>query len=401
MIQLNHTIKHDFFPNNKTRPVISVLMATYNRRDRLAKAIESVRAQTYPHWELCLVCDGGKAVDDIVKKYADPRIIFQHNAQNRGYGHTANTAFSLSKGSYIAYLGDDDIWMPDHLECLLTALLSQKEAGFAYANSLCVRRRKAEDGSFTILDEYIPHRGHVNLVDLLEFNQITGISMLHERELFEKAGGFDEKLRCIIDFDLLRRMLCFSNTVHVDKVTSLYYEDLECANDHLTNLATKNPLHYKLQQLRIYNKKLPNDMEERFKHSLAYLRRKHLFIYAMASKTFAEEQGDVQKVQKFSKILAKNPCTIPMGNNMDLATFLMRDGETLAALRLFKQHLATSKSGADVYFIALECAISCKDVWAHEIFQALEHNKDRLQTKEKQRLETLALDLQKIPLPYK
>ncbi len=395
MVHATHASHLELSKNSEQGPLVSILMATYNRRDRLIKAIESVRAQSYPHWELCLVCDGGKPVDDIVKKYNDPRIIFQHNSQNKGYGYTANTAFSLSKGAYIAYLGDDDVWMPDHLECLMTALLRQKEAGFAYANSLCIRRRKTEDGSFTVIDEYIPYQGHKNLADLLEFNHITGISVLHERALFEKVGGFDEKLLCIIDFDLLRRMLCFSNTVYVDKVTSCYYEDLECASDHLTNLATKDPLRYKMQQLRIYGKKLPNAMEERFKHSLAYLRHKHHFIYAAASKSLAQEQGDFATAQKFSKILAKNPYPIPTGNNMDLAAFLMQDGETEAALRLFKQHLATSKSGVDMYFTVLECAISCEDVWAYEIFQALEQNKDRLQTSEKKRLESLALDLKR------
>ncbi len=384
------------FKEPVTLPLVSVLMATYNRRNRLIKAIESVRAQTYPHWELCLVCDGGKPVDDIVKYYNDPRIVFKHNLQNKGYGHTANTAFSLSKGAYIAYLGDDDMWMPEHLESLVTALLKQKEASFAYANSLCVRRRKEEDGTFTVIDDYLPCYGHVNLEDILEVNQITGICTLHERALFEKAGGFDEKLRCLVDYDLWRRMLCFTNTIYVNETTSLYYEDLECANDHLTNLATKDPLRYKLQRLRIYNKTLPNGMEERFKHTVTYLRRKYFSIYLASRRAIAHEQGDTQTEQLFSKILAKRFCAVPAGKYVDVALFLMQDKEMPAALRLFKDYLAASQNGAKVYFAALECAIACKDSWASEVFQALWQSKDKLQPEEQQHLETLALQVLKI-----
>ncbi len=353
------------------------------------QAIESVRMQTYPHWELCLVCDGGKPVDDIVEKFNDSRIIFQKNRQNKGYGHTANTAFSLSSGEYIAYLGDDDIWKPDHLERLLTALLAQNDAGFAYANSLCIQRQKAEDGSLHILKEYIPYYGHINVEDILEYNEITGISTLHKRELFEKVGGFDEQLQCLIDFDLWRRILCFSRTVYVNEVTSLYYEDLECARDHLTNLAIQNPLRYKIQQLRILGKKLPNGMEDHFKHSLAYLRHKHFFVYASARKSCALERGDVKEAEKFSKILAGKPFSMPAPSNIDLALFLMRDGENFAAPRLFKQHLAGSQSGPSIFFLDLECTLLCKDAWAHEVFQALYISKEKLQVHEQNRLEEL------------
>ncbi len=393
MAQSIHSDTRETPKNATALPLVSVLMATYNRRNRLEQAIESVRMQTYPHWELCLVCDGGKPVDDIVKKFNDPRIVFQHNIQNRGYGHTANTAFSLSKGKYIAYLGDDDIWMPDHIESLMIALLEQKQVGFAYSNSLCIRRRKNENGDLVPLGEYIPCQGHVNIANILEVNQITGISALHERELFEKAGCFDVKLRCLIDFDLWRRILCFTNTAYVDKVTSLYYEDLECSNDHLTNLATQNPLRYKLQQLRIYNKKLPNGMEERFKHSLKYLRQKHFLVYATASRNAAQEQGDIKKAQKFSKILRKNSCFIPAGKHVDLALFLVQDGENQVALHIFKQHLGASQNGPGVYFLALECAILCKDIWAYEVYEALWQSRDKLRTEDKQRLESLALQL--------
>ncbi len=395
MAQSIHSDTREIPKNATTLPLVSVLMATYNRRYRLEQAIESVRMQTYPHWELCLVCDGGKPVDDIVKKFNDPRIVFQHNPQNKGYGHTANTAFSLSKGKYIAYLGDDDIWMPDHLESLMVALLEQKQCGFAYSNSICFRRRKNENGDFIPIDEYIPCHGHVNIANLLEVNQITGISALHERELFEKAGKFDEKLRCLIDFDLWRRILCFTNTVYVDKVTSMYYEDLECSNDHLTNLVFQNPLRYKLQQLRIFFKKLPNGMEERFKHTLKYLREKQFLVYAMASRKVAQEQRDIKRVKKFSKILRKNTCIIPAGKYVDVAIFLMQDGEMHVALNIFKQSLGESNNGPGVYFIALECAILCKDEWAYEVYEALWQSRNKLRIEDQQHLENLALQLRK------
>ncbi len=390
------TQKNKAEPSQNSLPLVSILMATYNRRHRLIRAIESVRAQTYPNWELCLVCDGGTPVDDIVEKFNDPRIIFKHNPQNKGYGHTANTAFSMSKGQYIACLGDDDVWRPNHIEMLMGALLSQNKAGFVYANSLCTRRKINEDGTSEILAQSIPCHGHAWLGHILEFNNITGIAAIFERKMFELAGGFDEKLRCLVDFDLWRRILCFTKTVYVDEITSEYFDDVGCGKDHLTNLSSTDNLRYKKQQLRILYKKLPNGMEEHYANALQFVRGKHLFLYILGLRDKALKQSDEKKARKLAKFAERKPIAILAGKYVDLATFLMKDGDIETALDFFKKYIEQESNPISIYLTALECAIMCNDPWAHSIFSALRKIRRNLTVDDQERLAKMVDDLKKV-----
>ncbi len=107
-------------------PLISVIIATYNRSNVLALAIESVRWQTRADWELLVV--GDACTDDtesIVATFTrnDPRIHFFNLATNVGEQSGPNNAGAQrARGRYIAYLNHDDLWLPDHLETLLRAI---------------------------------------------------------------------------------------------------------------------------------------------------------------------------------------------------------------------------------------------------------------------------------------
>jgi glycosyltransferase involved in cell wall biosynthesis len=115
-------------------PLISVYIPTYNRADLLlSRALPSVLGQTYKNFELIIVSDG--STDDTrsrVEAINDPRIKFYELSRqayrypNKAIYHwfagpviAANHALDRCKGSWIARIDDDDIWMPDHLQTLL------------------------------------------------------------------------------------------------------------------------------------------------------------------------------------------------------------------------------------------------------------------------------------------
>ena len=109
-----------------TSPAISVVIATYNRSQTLAHAIESVLRQTFPDWELIVV--GDACTDDtaeVVARYvaADPRVRFVNLERNWGE-QTApnNVGRSLARAPLIAYLSHDDFWLPHHLKACHEAL---------------------------------------------------------------------------------------------------------------------------------------------------------------------------------------------------------------------------------------------------------------------------------------
>jgi glycosyltransferase involved in cell wall biosynthesis len=105
-------------------PLVSVVIATYNRSNVLALALESVRRQTFENWEAWVV--GDACTDDteaVVRSFRDPRIHFVNLEHNIGEQSGPNNAGAQrARGRYIAYLNHDDLWFPDHLESAVQAI---------------------------------------------------------------------------------------------------------------------------------------------------------------------------------------------------------------------------------------------------------------------------------------
>ncbi len=105
-------------------PLLSVVMATYNRSDLVGRAIESILNQTYNDFELIIVDDGSTdGTPQILQKYAakDKRIILlQQN--NQGLAAARNTAVYKAQGKYIAFMDDDDVSAPNRLDKQVTFL---------------------------------------------------------------------------------------------------------------------------------------------------------------------------------------------------------------------------------------------------------------------------------------
>ena len=107
-------------------PVISIITATYNRCRVLKYAILSVLQQSIQSWELLVIDDvSSDGTADLVRSFSDPRIRFIQLPVNYGEQSGPNNAgLSQAQGEYIAYLNQDDLWFPDHLEKLLNKLES-------------------------------------------------------------------------------------------------------------------------------------------------------------------------------------------------------------------------------------------------------------------------------------
>ncbi len=99
--------------------LVSIITPTYNCGKFIARTLDCVQAQTYQNWEMIIVDD--RSQDDtraIVESYMakDPRIQYHLLEVNSGAAVARTTAMELAKGSYMAFLDSDDIWMPDKLE---------------------------------------------------------------------------------------------------------------------------------------------------------------------------------------------------------------------------------------------------------------------------------------------
>jgi glycosyltransferase involved in cell wall biosynthesis/predicted O-methyltransferase YrrM len=107
--------------NEHCYEMFSIVMPTYNRVDALRPAIDSVLAQTFPHWRLYIIDDGSTNWDEIQalsKEYAlaANRIWWFHRPKNEGPGSARNWGLSYTRGKYVAFLDSDDLWYRDHLQ---------------------------------------------------------------------------------------------------------------------------------------------------------------------------------------------------------------------------------------------------------------------------------------------
>ncbi len=98
-------------------PLVSVIIATYNRSNLLAHAIESVRSSTLEDWELIVVGDHcTDDTDEVVASFADVRITYVNLPRNVGeQSGPHNEGLSRVRGRYVAFLNQDDMYFPEHL----------------------------------------------------------------------------------------------------------------------------------------------------------------------------------------------------------------------------------------------------------------------------------------------
>src|SRR5438132_1599837 len=110
---------------------VSVVIPVYNGERYLADAIQSVRDQTYQNFEVIVVDDGstdGSA--DVAQRFGEA-IRYVHQA-NGGVCKARNAGIAAARGAYIAFLDQDDLWLPDKLAAQVTYLDSHPEVGAVY-----------------------------------------------------------------------------------------------------------------------------------------------------------------------------------------------------------------------------------------------------------------------------
>ncbi|HEY0055293.1 MAG TPA: glycosyltransferase family 2 protein [Pedobacter sp.] len=114
-------------------PLVSIIIPIFNSGRYITETIESVLNQRYTNWELILVDDGSTDDSRIISegyssKYPEKIICAAHVGNiNKGLPSTRNLGLSLAKGSLVALLDSDDLWMPDYLEEQVSFLVNNKD----------------------------------------------------------------------------------------------------------------------------------------------------------------------------------------------------------------------------------------------------------------------------------
>jgi len=207
-------------PPLSEQPLVSVIIATKDRRELLPRALESLVNQDYENWEAIIVNDGGEPIEDLIAR-ADDRGRLRHVAHRESLGQAAarNTALRLARGEIICYLDDDDVFVPHHLSTVVSALKEKSGAGVVYTNADVVAEEITERG-YTDLERSNPYRhDDYSYNRLLVANYIPINTLAHRWECIAETGGFDEELDCLEDWDLLLRFGAKWEFIHIPRTT--------------------------------------------------------------------------------------------------------------------------------------------------------------------------------------
>ncbi len=200
-----------------TTPLISVVMPVYNTPERwLLRVIESIRSQTYPHWELCIADDASPEphVRRILEqaRESDKRIKVEFRPKNGHISAASNSALALATGDYVALLDHDDELTPDALFEVASAINARPEADYFYSDE----DKIDEEGR-----RFEPYFKPDFLPDLfLGQNYLSHLSV-YRTALIRKVGGFREGYEGSQDWDLALRAIeqtSRERIVHIPKV---------------------------------------------------------------------------------------------------------------------------------------------------------------------------------------
>jgi len=197
------------------RPTVSILTPVYNVDDVwLVKAIESVRAQVYPEWELCLADDASTEphVRATLERYAavDPRIKVIFMPENQGISGASNEALKLAGGEFIGLLDNDDELTPDALFEVVWLLGEHPEADMIYSDEDKLDMEGARIDPF-FKPDWSP--------DQFFCHMYTCHFGVYRRELVEKIGGFRKGYEGSQDYDLVLRLIEETEKIfHIPKI---------------------------------------------------------------------------------------------------------------------------------------------------------------------------------------
>lgn len=185
-------------------PRFSVLLPTHNRADVLPFAIRSVLAQTSRDFELLIVGDG--CTDDtaaVVHAIADDRIRWLDLSKGPGFGYgNRNVALRGARGRYVAYIGHDDVWLPDHLE-LLAGCIERRDVDLVYSRPVWViPPGLIAPVSFNL---HVPSTRGEFLAG--RYNGIPACCVMHRRECLDQVGYWDESLPSAADMEMWARII--------------------------------------------------------------------------------------------------------------------------------------------------------------------------------------------------
>lgn len=234
-------------------PLISCIITTYKRRlPFVSRAINSVLEQTYKNIELIIVDDNhipndySDEISDYITELGNDNVKYIKLPKNMGACAARNVGIDTSSGEFIAFLDDDDEWLPEKLEKQYEKM-SDLQIGLVYCFSFSISENNKKVRGF------VPDKNTYNQILLDNFIGSTSFPLIR-KECFTICGKFDETLKSAQDYDMWIRILKNYNVDFVGIPLCNYYI-------HKEDQITKN-ISIKTESLEYVYKKYYEDIKK-------------------------------------------------------------------------------------------------------------------------------------------
>lgn len=237
------------------QPLVSVIIRTCNRPDVLKQAIDSICRQTYKNVEIIVVEDGKNVSKQMIDtEYFNCNIKYYCIGEKKGRSKAGNIGLEKASGQYYNFLDDDDILYDEHIETLVNVLQEgQYRAAYSIAEEKQIKVYSFEPYKYKVKREKITFAQPFNRVLLYHANFIPIQSIMFDKSLYEKLGGFDEKLDALEDWDLWVRYSTLEDFAFVEQITSAYFVNYERGKKKKRDVALHNSKSYIENKFMQYN----------------------------------------------------------------------------------------------------------------------------------------------------
>ena len=192
--------------DNQKKPLVSVIMPSYNREKTIAKSIKSVLTQTIKDFEFIIVDDGSSdRTVEIINCFSDKRIKLIILKNNQGANKARNIGIKHASGKYIAFLDSDDCWRSNKLEIQMQ-YMKEKCYKVSFTPYSIKQGNKEEK---IIPSNYLKYSNNIDSIkkDLRLFNIIGTPTIIIEKDVLLEVGMFDDELPRLQDYDLAIRIV--------------------------------------------------------------------------------------------------------------------------------------------------------------------------------------------------
>ena len=209
-------------------PRVSVIIPVYQGDRFLAEAVESVLNQTYTNYEIIVINDGSTDnSNDVLQPYLDKiRYVYQ---ENQGVAAARNRGIKIARGEFLAFLDQDDFWLPDKLASQVACFDTKPELGIVH----CGWRRVDRGGKPLGNVEPWHQAPNLNLEEWVQWKPILLSAMMFRREWLKRVGGLDTRFQQVCDLDLALRLTLMGCQ------SSWLYQVTVCYREHDRNESQK------------------------------------------------------------------------------------------------------------------------------------------------------------------